>query len=173
METLLNTSPLGLETGLPVPAKRGESIAYPGSLATTSRKERHQAGSTVVDARKPDKAGQKQRELAIESLAMKLHHAKATGDQPTILEILDDMDENDMPETLQLLWYFDRRAACWYIYFGVLAGLIRHEAGFSDAEVRELTKAERFKIQSKGENLISETVEHIVATGLSLRKRRS
>lgn len=172
MEDLFKTPSVGLKTELSVPHKCEKSWEDQSSFETTSRTERH-AGSTVGDDREPDKAGQKQKELTIESLATKLHHAKATGDQPTILEILDHMDENDMPETLRLLWHFDRCAACWYIYFGVLAGLIRHKAGFSDAEVRELTKPERFKAQLKGEDLIWETVEHIVATGLKLRKRRS
>jgi hypothetical protein len=95
-------------------------------------------------------------------MAQLLHRAMVAKTESIMLEVVDALGQLDEEETLWELYEFDRRAAAHFFWVSVLAGLIRHEASFSNAELTQAVQFMSFQaIEDPG--LIRGTVTRLAA----------
>lgn len=106
----------------------------------------------------------------VDVLAQKVLKAMNPPDKNALVQVLDFLGRNPGETTFRELFYHEPRAAANYFFIAVLAGLMKHAAAFSDAELAEVVAGKYFKVPLQGPDPIREAVKRIAA---ALGRRRS
>jgi hypothetical protein len=129
-------------------------------VAATQSRRKSRSAPAVADQIKtilPDRGQDR-----LEEMAQLLHRAMVAKTESVMAEVVGALRQVEKEETLWKLYEFDRRAAAHFFWCSVLAGLIDHEASFSNAELTQAMQFTSFQA-IEDPDLIRGTVARLAA----------